>query len=78
MTALPTAATPMRTASVTAHAMPSALWKAARFPGATAMMEQFTAAQIMDAASVMGPASRRSLLSEAAVIMDIMDTAEIR
>lgn len=77
MMALPTAAMPMRTVSAMVHAMPSALRKAARFPGVTAMMEQFTAAQITDAASVTEPASRFIPLSGAAVIMDITDTAEI-
>lgn len=77
MMALPTAATPMQTASVTAHATPSALWKAVRFPDATATMGLFTAAQTTDAASVTEPASRFAPLSETAAIMDIMDTAEI-
>lgn len=77
MMALPTAATPMRTVSVTAHAMPSALWKAARFPDATATMGLFTAAQTTDAASVTVPASRHLPLSGAAATMDVMDTAEI-
>lgn len=76
MTALPIAATPMRTVSATVPAAPFARMKAAPFQDGTAMTEAFTAATAMKTAFVTEAVSKSMPLSEADTV-DAMGTVKI-